>query len=193
MTVDKISSVRQLPAVCCQLCLTMKKKSLSLDVEIDRLTNSIQNRLTNEVFDTEITRLTKGNEIKATEWIFDWERELRDKAREVYKLTTVNNPTIIQGLISIEDKKDHVFLHLVESANFNKGSNKVYLGIPGNLIAFACKVAFDRGAEGYVAFDSKTALIEHYKKTLGAKQFRGQRMYLDTAAATQLVAKYFQT
>ncbi|MGB3585805.1 MAG: hypothetical protein WBA23_04660, partial [Tunicatimonas sp.] len=156
-------------------------------------TNSIQNRLTGEVFDTEVVRLITKKEIKPTEWVFDWGQELKDQTKEIYRLTTVNNPTIIQGLVSIEDKKDHLFLHLIESANFNKGSNKVYLGIPGNLVAYACKVAFDRGYEGYVAFDSKSALIEHYKKTLGAKQFRGQRMYLDASAATRLVTQYFKT
>ena len=169
-----------------------KKQSPLLDIEIDRLTNSIQNLLTGEVFDTEIVRFTSKKGIKLTEWIFDWATELKDKSKEVYKLTTANNPKIIQGLVSIEDKKDHIFLHLIESSNFNRGSNKVYLGVPGNLVAYCCKVAFDRGYDGYVAFDSKSALIEHYKKTLGAKQFRGQKMYIDSPAAVKLVAQYFK-
>lgn len=164
-----------------------------MDIEIDRLTNSIQNRLTGEVFDTEIVRITDKKELQLTEWLFDWEYELKDKTKEVYKLTTVNNAKIIQGLLSFEDKKDHLFLHLIESSNFNKGSNKVYLGIPGNLVAYSCKVSFDRGYEGYIAFDSKSALIEHYKQTLGATHFRGQRMYLDSIAAAKLVAQYFKT
>lgn len=52
-------------------------------------------------------------------------------------------------------------MHLVESAKFNKGKSKVYIGVPGNLVAFACKVSFDKGHEGFVAFDSKSVLIEH--------------------------------
>lgn len=47
-------------------------------------------------------------------------------------------------------------MHLLESSGFNKGKNKVYLGVPGNLVAFACKVAFDRNYQEFVAFDSKT-------------------------------------
>ena len=43
-------------------------------------------------------------QIKKAGWQFNWGKELRDKTKEVYKLTTVNNPTIIQGLLSIEDK-----------------------------------------------------------------------------------------
>ena len=90
-----------------------------------------------------------------------------------------------------EDKHDHIFLHLLESAKFNKGVNKIYLGVAGNLVAFACQTSFNKGCEGFVAFDSKTALIKHYEKSLGATHFRGQRMFIETRAAEQLVARYF--
>jgi hypothetical protein len=42
-------------------------------------------------------------------------------------------------------------MYLVESAPFNKGKTKLYSGIPGNLVAFACKLSFQRGHEGNVA------------------------------------------
>jgi hypothetical protein len=117
------------------------------DFEIDKLTNSIENVRTEETFDTEIARL-KVKDIKSIpgkDWLFDWKTEIKDKSKEVYKLSTVNNPSIIQGLISIEEKEDHIFMHLVESAGFNKGKDKIYLGVPGNLVAFACKVSKERG------------------------------------------------
>jgi hypothetical protein len=41
---------------------------------------------------------------------------------------------VIQGLISLEFKFDHVYLQLVESAPFNKGKSKVYAGVPGTLL-----------------------------------------------------------
>ena len=91
----------------------------------------------------------------------------------------------------LEDKQDHIFLHLLESAKFNKGAQKLYLGGAGNLVAFACRASFEKGYEGFVAFDSKTALIKHYEQTLGATQFRGQRMFIETAAALRLVKQYF--
>ena len=108
-----------------------KKQNIGLDFIIDKLTNSIENTLTGEVFDTEIVRLISADakQIKKADWQFDWLKELKDKTKEVYKLTTVNNPTIIQGLVSIEDKQDHVFMHLIESAKFNKGKSKVYFGV----------------------------------------------------------------
>ena len=170
----------------------MSKKGI--DLEIDRLTNSIENSITGEVFDTKVVRLDKSDkkDIKPAEWLFDWEAELDLKNREVYKLTTVNNPKIIHGLLCFEDKDDHIFIHLVESANFNKGTNKMYFGVAGNFFAFACKLSFDKGYEGYVTFDSKSALIDHYKKKLGATHFKGQRMYIETVSALKLVKKYFQ-
>jgi hypothetical protein len=143
-----------------------KRQNTGLNFIIDKLANSIENTLTNEVFNTEIVRMTRtdAKHIKKTEWQFDWHTELKDKTKECYKLTTANNPTIIQGLLSIEDKQDHIFMHLIESAKFNKGKNKVYLGVPGNLVAYACKVSVDKGYEGFVAFDAKSALIKHYEE-----------------------------
>lgn len=173
----------------------MKKSSKNpLDIIIDKLTNSIENTYTGEVFDTEIVLLTQldAKFINNTDWQFDWVKELKDKTKKVFKLYTVNNPTIIQGLLSIEDKEDHIFMHLIESAKFNKNKNKVYLGVPGNLIAFACKISFEKGYEGFVAFDAKTSLVKHYQETLFATHFRGLRMYIETKAANRLIVQYFK-
>jgi len=118
--------------------------------------------------------------------------EICDENKQVYKLTTVDNSNIIQGLASIEDKGDHIFLHLLESAKFNKGKSKIYLGVPGNLVAFACQLSFDKGYKGFVAFDAKTVLIEHYRETLGAIHMGGQRMYINDKGAKALIEKYFK-
>ena len=101
-------------------------------------------------------------------------------------------PTIVQGLISLEVKTDHVFMHLVESAPFNKGKSKMYSGVPGNLVAYACKLSFQRGHEGNVSFLSKTNLIDHYEKTLDAFHFGGRIMIIETKAALKLLNKYFK-
>ena len=173
----------------------MKKRlTRHIDLEIDKLTNSIENSLSGEVFDTEVTRLknTDFKVIKKSDWQFDCKLEFKAPKNEIYKLTTVNNPTIIQGLLSIEDKVDHVFMHLIESAKFNKGKDKLYLGVPGNLVAFACKISLEKGYDGYVAFDSKTVLIEHYKQILGATHLIRQRMFVDPIAAQRLISRYFK-
>ena len=82
-------------------------------------------------------------------------------------------------------------MHLVESAPFNKGKNKLYAGIPGNLVAFACKLSFQRGHEGNVAFISKTQLIDHYVESLGAEHVGGRLMIIDSEAALKLINGYF--
>lgn len=169
---------------------------IGLDFIVDKLTNSIENVISGDKFATEISLFTNRDiktAAKKNGWLFDWKDELKQAQRDVYKLTIVNNPHVIQGLISLEVKLDHVYMHLVESAPFNKGVNKVYAGVPGNLVAFACKLSFQRGHEGNVSFVSKTQLIDHYIETLGAFHFGGRIMIIETQAAIRLINKYFQT
>jgi hypothetical protein len=170
------------------------KENSGLDFLVDKLTNSIENVITGDSFATDISLFTKSDlktVTKKQNWLFDWKKEFKEPARDVYKLTIVNNLTIIQGLICLEVKSDHVFMHLVESAPFNKGKTKVYSGVPGNLVAFACKLSFQRGYEGNVSFLSKTQLIDHYIKTLGAIHFGGRVMVIETNSALKLINKYF--
>lgn len=173
----------------------MKKlQNSGLDFLIDKLSNSIENVVTGDSFATDITLITAADlktVIKKNGWQFDWKLEFKQPQRDVYKLTIVNNQAIIQGLISLEIKSDHVYMHLVESAPFNKGKTKIYSGVPGNLVAFACKLAFQRGHEGNVSFFSKTQLIQHYVDTLGAMHVGGRIMIIDTVAALKLINKYF--
>lgn len=168
---------------------------MGLGFEVDKLTNSIENVKSGDRFPTEISLLTIA-EVKGLTrklgWQFNWMSEIRRPSREVYKLTITNNPNIIQGVVSLEVKTDHVYVHLIESAPFNIGKDKTYLGVPGNLVAFACKLSFQRGGEGYVSLLSKTKLIEHYEKSLGAVHVGGRNMVITTETALILTNKYFK-
>lgn len=115
------------------------------------------------------------------------------KDRETYKLIIKNNPKVIQGLISLSDRGDHIYMNLIESAKFNRGKTKIYTGVPGNLVAFACKLSFEIGYEGYLGFDAKTAMVEHYQKTLFATHFKGTKMMIETSAAHRLIIQYFKS
>ena len=171
-----------------------KHKQAGLDFEVDKLTDSIENVVTRDSFATDITLITSADLKIVTRkrgWQFDWKFEFKQPERDVYKLNIVNNQSVIQGLISLEIKSDHVYMHLVESAPFNKGKTKIYAGVPGNLVAFACKLSFQRGHEGNVSFLSKTQLVQHYIDTLGAVHFGGRVMIIDTNAALKLINKYF--
>ena len=163
---------------------------------IDKLTDSILNTISGDSFQTEVSRLTTIDLINITKknnWNFDWKSEFNDIQKEVYKLSIVNNSKIIQGLLSITIEKDHVFMNLLESAPFNIGKNKLYEGVAGNLVAFACKLSIQKGFDGYVAFTSKTNLIKHYEENLGAYHFKNQRMILEPIASKKLVEKYFKS
>ena len=168
-----------------------KPNEIHLDFEIDKLTNSIENAVSGEVFDTRIVQILQKRFVKKADWIFDWHAEIKDMKKGVYGLTTVNNPAIFHGMISFTDKGDHIFMDLIESAKFNRGNKKLYKGVAGNLIAFACKKSFENGYDGVVSFIAKSQLIRHYNLTLGAKLFAGNRMFIDTKEAYILTTRYF--
>lgn len=106
----------------------MKKSNpIELDFIVDKLTNSIENVLTGDVFPTNITLLTRTelkSVLKKNGWQFDWRFELKQPEREVYKLTIPHAISVVHGLISIEIRDDHVYMHLVESAPSTKGNQK---------------------------------------------------------------------
>lgn len=168
-------------------------KNQQVDIEIDKLTRSIENAITGDSFKTEVVELTAADvsKLRKADWLFNWKTEIKVLGKTVYKLVIVDNAAIIQGLVSLQDRGDHVFMRLIESSKFNRGSEKVYLGVPGNLVAFACKLSFDKGYGGYVSFESKTKLIAHYQKTLGAHVLFGNFMAIDTKAAVKLINQYF--
>ena len=93
------------------------KVNSGLNFIIDKLTNSIENVITGDSFATEISVLTR-NDLKSISkvngWLFNWRDEIKEPAREVYKLNITGNPKIIQGLISLEVKSDHVLFTLLK-------------------------------------------------------------------------------
>ncbi len=166
------------------------------DFIIDRLTNSITNSISGDSFPTEVSLLSK-EDLKQVQkkngWFFNWKEEHNLPDREVYKLTIVNNANIVQGIASLTVRTDNVFLHLIENAPFNKGKEKLYEGVAGNLVAFACRLSFQRGSDGFVSFHSKTNLIDHYVKSLNAIHYGNHLMIINTEAALRLVNKYFKS
>ena len=171
-----------------------KRKLTGLSFEIDKLTRSIENVVTGDSFPTVVLPLTRDDLKTVTRknsWLFNWKKEFKTQGRSVFKLTIVDNPLVIQGLLCLEPGTDHVVMHLVESAPFNLGRNKVYAGVLGNLVAYGCKRSFELGFEGNLAFISKTSLIAHYEATLNAIHYGSGCMIVNTAAARYLVDKYF--
>jgi len=173
-----------------------KTDEIQLDFMVDKLTNSIQNTISGDSFQTEISRFTFSDckqVLKKNGWNFNWKTELDNDNNEVYKLTIIGNPNIIQGLLSLRREIDHIFMNLLENAPFNLGKNKLYEGVAGNLVAYACKLSFQLGFEGFLSFTAKTRLIKHYEDTLGAYHFGGHKMIIPTHSAKILTDKYFKS
>jgi hypothetical protein len=162
---------------------------------MDPLPWTIENATTHETFEAIITRLVPGKRaaIGKPNFKFDWKAELQQEERQVFKLTTPHNPAIIHGLLSLSPEQGCVKMHLIESARFNQGSGKQYIRVAGNLIACACRLSFNWHSEGYVFFQAKTGLVDHYQRSYGAKPVRpGQPlMMIDSEAAKRLLDTYY--
>lgn len=169
----------------------MKKRYIS--IQIDTLSDSIFNKAEGKEYSTE-TLLVSPDKLKkdTKNWSFNWVREATNY--QVYKLIAVEKPTIIQGLISVEEQRGFYFVSLIENAPFNIGKEKEYIGVASNLFAFACKLSKESGHDGFVVFEAKTALIEHYKKTLGAQVIgHSIRMFIDENHAEKLISIHFKS
>lgn len=165
-----------------------------VEIEIDKLTNSIVNVISGESFETELHGVTEEDMNMVTRkagWLFDWKKESKREDAKVYKLSIIENKNIIQGLVSLSDMGDHMFLNIAESAPFNRDEHKLYEGVGGSLFAYCCKQSFDNGNDGIIAFVAKTKLIEHYRQTLGAEIINGHKMVILPEKALFLINKYF--
>ena len=88
------------------------KIQIEQDFIIDKLTDSILNTISGDSFQTEVSRLTTNdlkNVTKTNGWNFDWKLEFKDLQKEVYKLTIVNNSSILQGLLSITIERSYLY------------------------------------------------------------------------------------
>ena len=169
---------------------------MRLDFEIDKLTRSIEDVQTGESYSTEVLPLSKDDLkslSKKNGWQFNWKAEFKDSNKSVYKLVISEQLETIQGLLSVSIENDCLVMNLIESAPANYGKSKKYLGVAGNLVAYACILSRKFGFYGEILFFSKTKLIEHYEKTLGAVHIGGHRMVIFAQSAHLLIQKYFPT
>jgi len=161
----------------------------------DKITNSIEEVLTGISYETDIISITT-EDLKAVAkkygWNFNWKLEFKASHKQAYKLIKKEDQNIIQGLICFELKDGYIEMHLIETAPHNFGKDKRYFGVMYNLVAFVCKLSFDNGFDGVVAFTAKSSLINHYQEKLGAVRIPGfNRMVILTSEAKKLVNSYY--
>jgi hypothetical protein len=107
------------------------------------------------VEDADYTLLTK------TRYHFSWKEE---KKEEVYKLV-IEGQTDILGLISIEriPSEWRIHIRLITVSKENKGKEKIYEKVAGNLIAHVAKMTVEEfGVLACVSLKPKSSLIQHY-------------------------------
>jgi len=141
-----------------------------------------QAAIISKVDGAEISRISKTKQFN-----FDWNKE---KAFHVYKLTVedINAPI---GLLSLDERPEDYALEirLLASSKENVGKHQTYSRIAGCLIAFACKLAFKLGFNGFVCLKPKTKLKEYYVRKYG---LQSTNLYLITEGenSVKLIREY---
>ncbi|MCD6065648.1 MAG: hypothetical protein K0S33_474 [Bacteroidetes bacterium] len=119
---------------------------------------------------------------------FDWKTE---KGNLVYKLMFKDSDEIL-GLISLIHFADEqrYEINLLAVSKENRGRTKMYDGIAGNLIAYACRLAVKLYAEnGCVSLLPKTELRTHYMRKYGMLP-AGRQLFLEGLPLLRLLQKY---
>lgn len=150
------------------------------------------NKQNGELLQGQIEQLDK-NQIEGLlgykNFTFDWSIE---KNNDVYKIYLKDEDEIL-GLISIIDipNEFRIYINLIESAISHRGKQKTILNIPGCLIAFACKMAFLKGYDGFVSLTPKTLLRKYYSETYGFIPM-GTQMAIFGKEAYMIIQKYLE-
>jgi hypothetical protein len=104
--------------------------------------------------------------IKKDYYFFDWKSE---KDQEIFKLQILNSNNIL-GLISIEriPEEWRIHIRLLTVSKENKGSDKKFDNIAGNLITHVAKIAVGDYAEmACVSLKPKSNIAQHYIEKYG--------------------------
>jgi hypothetical protein len=142
--------------------------------------------------------ITKANKsdlpLKQDGWQFTWKRLGKTEGAEFYKLSTVEDPETVEGMLMLTLINEEIlYMNNIEVAPQNYGSEGKYDNVAGGLIAFGCYKSFEQGKSyylGYLSFESKTQLIELYQNKYGATFVMGQKMFFNPGAGKQLMKKY---
>lgn len=99
--------------------------------------------------------------LRKDRYFFDWKIE---RNKEVYKLQIKGSSDIL-GLISIEriSQEWRIHIRLLTVSKENKGNEKKYDNIAGNLIAYVAKIAIrEYGELACVSLRPKSQITQHY-------------------------------
>lgn len=125
--------------------------------------------------------------ITKSKYFFDWKTE---KENEVFKLALLGSDEIL-GLVSLIEHDDkRIQINLLAVSKENRGKNKIFEGIAGNLIAWACREAVKRfGEDACISLIPKDRLVKHYMKAYGMME-AGISLFLSDEALLIILEKY---
>ncbi len=121
-------------------------------------------------------------------YFFNWKEE-RDQ--ELYKIRRVDDAEIL-GLVSFEriPLEWRIHIRLLTVSIENKGKEKQYARIVGNLITFVAKEALkDYGEMSCVSLIPKSKLASHYMGTYGMRQ-TGVTLSVELPEILELITRY---
>lgn len=164
---------------------------MEVDILIDKITDCLIDMRTGEKVETEYRmRETPIRSADYKGWKFNW-KATEKNGYHIYELF-VKGENTVQSRISLRIDGGVADVDIVETAPHNYGHTGRYEGVGAHLFAIACQVSLDAGCDGFVAFTSKSDLVEYYKEKLNARVFRDRRMYIDENAAKILLDKYMK-
>lgn len=108
--------------------------------------------------------MTDFKRFRRERYFFDWKKE---KNQEVYKLQ-INGLSDVLGLISLEriPEEWRIHIRLLTVSKENKGKDKKFDKITGNLLAFVAKIALrEYGELACVSLRPKSQIARHYMET----------------------------
>jgi hypothetical protein len=126
-------------------------------------------------------------------WNFNWRTVFKEKNTSTYILRLKSNPDAVQCVLQLKIEGGLLIMNLVEIAPHNIGGvNKRYDYSAGCLIAFACRESFklENSYKGFLAFESKTMLIDWYMEKYRAKIAMGQKMFTEPIDGQILIREY---
>ncbi len=145
---------------------------------------------TGKIHEVEIEPVETGDYQSLTKrrYFFNW---MDEKDKEVYKLKIIGTSGII-GLVSIEriPKEWRIHIRLLTVSKENKGNDKKYENIAGNLITFVSKIAVREYAElACVSLKPKGVLAQHYIDKFGMN-ITGKTLSVEISEILNLINTY---
>lgn len=145
---------------------------------------------TGKIFPIEILPLESADYrlLSKKKYFFDWKEE---KEQNIYKLVIKEDNDIL-GLISYEiiPKELRIHIRLLTVSKENKGRDKKFDKIAGNLICYVSKIAVREFAEmACISLKPKTSIYKHYMDKY-KMNITGTTLSLEVPEILKLIKEY---